>query len=154
MFCSGPWDLEAIQSKNPDLNLNMMPFYGTKASAGWLIGGPGCGFAVNENSANKEAALKVLAAIATEEGQKAPWENNQGGSSYMSGVSSTCLRSTPAFPLPSTPAMSTALGTSGALLLVPTRITAPRCRSTCWASEDLSAALSNVDAAVAELLSK
>lgn len=67
MFCSGPWDLEAIQSKNPDLNLNMMPFYGTKASAGWLIGGPGCGFAVNENSANKEAALKVLAAIATEE---------------------------------------------------------------------------------------
>lgn len=33
MFCSGPWDLEAIQSKNPDLNLNMMPFYGTKASA-------------------------------------------------------------------------------------------------------------------------
>ena len=87
MFCSGPWDLEAIQSKNPDLNLNMMPFYGTKASAGWLIGGPGCGFAVNENSANKEAALKVLAAIATEEGQKALWENNQGGSSYMSGVS-------------------------------------------------------------------
>ena len=50
---------------SPDLNLNMMPFYGTKASAGWLIGGPGCGFAVNENSANKEAALKVLAAIAT-----------------------------------------------------------------------------------------
>ena len=54
MFCSGPWDLEAIQSKNPDLNLNMMPFYGTKASAGWLIGGPGCGFAVNENSATRK----------------------------------------------------------------------------------------------------
>ena len=154
MFCSGPWDLEAIQSKNPDLNLNMMPFYGTKASAGWLIGGPGCGFAVNENSANKEAALKVLAAIATEEGQKALWENNQGGSSYMSGVS---------FDLPDVySSVSTAINAGNVY-----------CPWNEWGAaagahedygtemqkyllgeEDLSAALSNVDAAVAELLSK
>lgn len=154
MFCSGPWDLEAIQSKNPDLNLNMMPFYGTKASAGWLIGGPGCGFAVNENSANKEAALKVLAAIATEEGQKALWENNQGGSSYMSGVS---------FDLPEVySSVSTAINAGNVY-----------CPWNEWGAaagahedygtemqkyllgeEDLSAALPNVDAAVAELLSK
>ena len=51
MFCSGPWDLDTIQSKNPDLVVDMMPFYGTKASAGWLIGGPGCGIAVNSASA-------------------------------------------------------------------------------------------------------
>lgn len=87
MFCSGPWDLEAIQSKNPDLKLDMMPFYGTQKSEGWLIGGPGCGFAVNEKSKNKEAALKVLEAIATPEGQKALWENNQGGTSYLTGTS-------------------------------------------------------------------
>lgn len=86
MFCSGPWDLDTIQSKNPDLVVDMMPFYGTKTSAGWLIGGPGCGFAVNAASANQEAAMKVLAAISTEEGQKAFWENNQGGSSYLEGV--------------------------------------------------------------------
>ncbi len=86
MFCSGPWDLDTIQSKNPDLAVDMMPFYGTKASAGWLIGGPGCGFAVNAASANPEAAKKVLAAISTEEGQRAFWENNQGGSSYLNGV--------------------------------------------------------------------
>ncbi len=86
MFCSGPWDLETIQSKNPDLVVDMMPFYGTQASAGWLIGGPGCGVAVNAASANKEAALKVLTAISTEEGQRAFWENNQGGSSYLEGV--------------------------------------------------------------------
>lgn len=86
MFCSGPWDLEAIQSKNPDLVVDMMPFYGTKASEGWLIGGPGCGVAVNEASANKEAAMKVLAAISTVEGQRAFWENNQGGSSYLNGA--------------------------------------------------------------------
>lgn len=132
----------------------MMPFYGTKASAGWLIGGPGCGFAVNENSANKEAALKVLAAIATEEGQKALWENNQGGSSYMSGVS---------FDLPEVySSISTAINAGNVY-----------CPWNEWGSaagahedygtemqkyllgeEDLSAALSNVDAAVAELLSK
>ena len=49
----------------------MMPFNGTKASDGWLIGGPGCGFAVNESSKNKEAAMKVLEAISTVEGQEA-----------------------------------------------------------------------------------
>lgn len=86
MFCSGPWDLETIQAKNPDLQIDMMPFYGTKKSEGWLIGGPGCGFSINENSKNKEAAMKVLEVIATEEGQKALWENNQGGSSYLTGV--------------------------------------------------------------------
>lgn len=86
MFCSGPWDLETIQSKNPELQVDMMPFYGTKSSDGWLIGGPGCGFAVNENSKNKEAAMKVVEAISTLEGQKALWENNQGGSSYLTGA--------------------------------------------------------------------
>lgn len=89
MYCSGPWDLEAIMSKNPDLKLNMMPFYGTKPSDGWLIGGPGCGFAVNSKSKNKDAAMEVLKAISTEEGQKALWENNQGGSSYLTGTSFT-----------------------------------------------------------------
>ena len=64
----------------------MMPFYGTKASDGWLIGGPGCGFAVNKSSKNKDAAMKVLKALSTEEGQKAFWEDNQGGSSYLEGA--------------------------------------------------------------------
>lgn len=87
MFCSGPWDLETIQSKNPDLQLDMMPFYGSSESEGWLIGGPGCGFAVNANSENKEAAMKIVEAISTVEGQTALWENNQGGSSYLDGAS-------------------------------------------------------------------
>lgn len=86
MFCSGPWDLETIQSKNPDLNLNMMPFYGTGKSDGWLIGGPGCGFAVNEHSRNREAAKRIVDALSTVEGQKALWTNNQGGSSYLEGA--------------------------------------------------------------------
>ena len=27
MFCSGPWDYDAIMEKNPELQLDMMPFY-------------------------------------------------------------------------------------------------------------------------------
>lgn len=154
MFCSGPWDLDAIQAKNPDLNLNMMPFYGTTTSAGWLIGGPGCGFAVNENSANKDLAIKVLAALATEDGQAAMWENNQGGSSYMTGVS---------FDLPEVySSVSTAIEAGNVY-----------CPWNEWGSaagahedygtemqkyllgeEDINTALSNVDSVVAELLSK
>ena len=86
MFCSGPWDLEAIQSKNPDLDLGMFPFNGTAESAGWLIGGPGCGFAANASSANLEATIKVLTALSTAEGQEALWAGNAGGSSYLLGV--------------------------------------------------------------------
>ena len=86
MYCSGRWDLETITSKNPDLKIDMMPFNGTKASDGWLIGGPGCGFAVNESSKNKDAAKKVLEAISTVEGQEAFWQDNQGGSSYLDGA--------------------------------------------------------------------
>ena len=35
---------------------------------------------------NKDAAMKVLKALSTEEGQKAFWEDNQGGSSYLEGA--------------------------------------------------------------------
>lgn len=87
MFCSGPWDLETIKAKNPDLKFDMFPFYGTQKSDGWLIGGPGCGFAVNAKSKNKELVYKVLDAISTVEGQKAFWQENQGGSSYLKGAS-------------------------------------------------------------------
>lgn len=87
MFCSGPWDLDTIKEKNPDLQIDMMPFYGTETSDGWLIGGPGCGFAINAASENQEAAKKVLEAISTVEGQEAFWQDNQGGSSYLEGAS-------------------------------------------------------------------
>lgn len=86
MFCSGPWDLEAIQEKNPDLQLGMFPFYGTQKSDGWLIGGPGCGFAANAASSKQEAIMKVLTALSTPEGQEALWAGNAGGSSYLTGV--------------------------------------------------------------------
>ena len=154
MFCSGPWDYEAIMEKNPDLQLDMMPFYGTKTSAGWLIGGPGCGFAVNEASANKEAAMEVLAAISTYEGQAALWENNQGGSSYLEGAS---------FDLPE--AYSSVADTLAAgnvycpwnewgVAASAHETYGTEMQNYLLGSQDLSKTLQNVDNAVAELLSK
>ena len=154
MYCSGPWDLDAIQSKNPDLVVDMMPFYGTQPSAGWLIGGPGCGFAINAASENQKAAMKVLAAISTEEGQRAFWENNQGGSSYLEGVE---------FELPEAyDSASSALAAgnvycpwnewgeaAGAHETYGTEM-----QSYLLGEQDLSQTLTNVDNAVQELLEK
>lgn len=154
MFCSGPWDLETIQSKNPDLQIDMMPFYGTEASDGWLIGGPGCGFAVNANSKNKEAAMKIVEAISTVEGQSALWENNQGGSSYLEGA---------VFELPEAYASAAKALEAGNVYCpwnewgaaAPAHETyGTEMQSYLLEEQDLSTTLQNVDAAVAELLEK
>lgn len=153
MFCSGPWDYEAIMAKNPDLQIDMMPFYGTKPSDGWLIGGPGCGFAVNAKSKHVDKALKVLEAISTVDGQKALWENNQGGSSYLNGAE---------FKLPDAYSSASNALNAGNVY----------CPWNEWGDaaavhkdyglefqsyldgQDLNTTLANVDAAVEELLSK
>ena len=70
----------------------MQGVQGNKGDTGWLFGGPGIRFGVNSKlgeSGNEEklaAALSVLELISSPEGQKAYWENNQGGSSYVKGV--------------------------------------------------------------------
>lgn len=153
MFCSGPWDLDTIMSKNPDLQIDMMPFYGTEASDGWLIGGPGCGFAINAASENQEAALRVLEAISTVEGQEAFWQDNQGGSSYLEGA---------AFELPE--AYNSAAGALEAgNVYCPwnewgNAISAHETYGTEMQAyllgQDLDTTLNNIDAAVAELLEK
>lgn len=155
MFCSGPWDLDAIMSKNPDLQIDMMPFYGTGESDGWLIGGPGCGFAVNANSENKEAALKVVEAISTVEGQAALWENNQGGSSYLEGAS---------FELPEVyNSASSALNAGnvycpwnewGVAAATAPETYGTEMQSYLLGEQDLSTTLQNIDASVQEMLEK
>ncbi|MGN0306257.1 MAG: ABC transporter substrate-binding protein [Lachnospiraceae bacterium] len=153
MFCSGPWDYEAIMAKNPELKIDMMPFYGTTASPGWLIGGPGCGFAVNANSKHADLAVKVLEALSTIEGQTALWENNQGGSSYLSGAS---------FELPEAYS-SAALALNAGNVYCPWNEWGEAAAAhenyglefqAYLDGQDLKTTLSNVDAAVAELLSK
>lgn len=154
MFCSGPWDLEAIMSKNPDLQIDMMPFNGSEKSDGWLIGGPGCGFALNANSTKKEAAMKVLEAISTVEGQTALWQNNQGGSSYLTGA---------VMDLPDAYAsVSTTLAAGNVycpwdewgIAAAAHHDYGTEMQNYLLGTQDIATTLQNVDAAVAELLSK
>ncbi len=92
MLDSGPWDVEIIKGKNPDMEIDMMPFVGNKGDTGWLFGGPGIKFGVNAILAEKgneeklAAVLKIMELISTPEGQAAYWETNKGGSSYLKGV--------------------------------------------------------------------
>lgn len=154
MFCSGPWDIEAIMAKNPDLQIDMMPFYGTQQSDGWLIGGPGGGFAVNAASEKKEAAMKVLEAISTVEGQTALWQNNQGGSSYLTGA---------VMELPSaydSVAQTLAAGNvfcpwdQWGIAAAAHHDYGTEMQNYLLGTQDISTTLQNVDSAVEELLSK
>lgn len=86
MWQCGPWAVETILSKNPDLDLGMFPIPGTnEQEPGWLVGGPGSAFAVNANSEHIEEALQVLKATATTEAQLALIKDN-AGSSFVKGV--------------------------------------------------------------------
>lgn len=86
MWECGPWAVETIKEKNPDLEFGMFPIPGTDPNkAGWLVGGPGSALGINARSEHVEQALKVLEITATEEAQKALIKDN-AGSSFVKGV--------------------------------------------------------------------
>lgn len=86
MWQCGPWAVETIKQKNPNLDFGMFPFPGTDSTkAGWLVGGPGSALGINAKSKHIEEALKVLELTATEEAQLALIKDN-AGSSFLEGV--------------------------------------------------------------------
>lgn len=85
MWESGPWAVNTITEKNPDLEFGMFPIPGTKEGPGWLVGGPGSALAVNAKTEHKDAAMKILEFTATPEAQKALIQDN-AGSSFLTGV--------------------------------------------------------------------
>lgn len=86
MWQCGPWAVETIKEKNPELDFGMFPIPGTDAnSPGWLVGGPGSAFGINAKSEHVEEALQVLEATATAEAQQALVKDN-AGSSFVEGV--------------------------------------------------------------------
>lgn len=85
MWESGPWAVETILEKNPDIDLGMFPIPGVEEGDGWLIGGPGSALAINAKSKHIEEALEVLNITATEEAQLALIKDNEG-SSFLEGV--------------------------------------------------------------------
>lgn len=86
MWECGPWAVETILEKNPDIQMGMFPIPGPDAEKpGWLVGGPGSAWAVNAKSGHIEEVLQVLEATATEEAQQALAADN-AGSSFVEGV--------------------------------------------------------------------
>lgn len=86
MWECGPWAVETILEKNPDIEIGMFPIPGTNADKpGWLVGGPGSAWAINAKSKHIEEALQVLEVTSTAEAQQALVADN-AGSSFVEGV--------------------------------------------------------------------
>ncbi len=86
MWPSGTWIYNQIKQKNMNLNFGLMPYLGSTPENTSLVGTSGGGFCLNAKSKNKEAALRVMEVIASEEGQKALCEGNPGSASQRKGV--------------------------------------------------------------------
>lgn len=86
MWQCGPWAVETILEKNPDIELGMFPIPGTDAEKpGWLVGGPGSAWAVNAKTEHPEEVMQVLELTSEAEAQQALAADN-AGSSFVEGV--------------------------------------------------------------------
>lgn len=85
MFYGGPWNYN--QFKDAGLNFKMIPHLGD-TEEGYLIGGPAVNMGVNANTKNKEGALAVLEALASDSVQQAFLDGNPGSFSYKKDISS------------------------------------------------------------------
>lgn len=86
MWECGPWAVETILEKNPDIELGMFPIPGVSADKpGWLVGGSGSAWAVNAKTEHVEEVMQVLELTSTEEAQQALAKDN-AGSSFVEGV--------------------------------------------------------------------
>lgn len=85
MWESGPWAVNTILEKNPEIELGMFPIPGIQEGPGWLVGGPGSALAVNAKTAHPEEVKQILEFTATPEAQQALIKDN-AGSSFLTGV--------------------------------------------------------------------
>lgn len=85
MWESGPWAVNTILEKNPEMELGMFPIPGLKEGPGWLVGGPGSALAVNAKTEHPEEVKAILEFTATPEAQQALIKDN-AGSSFLTGV--------------------------------------------------------------------
>lgn len=85
MWESGPWAVNAILEKNPDIELGMFPIPGSKEGPGWLVGGPGSALAANAKTEHCDEVMQILELTATPEAQQALIKDN-AGSSFLKGV--------------------------------------------------------------------
>ena len=86
MYMGGLYDYNRIKEANPDIQLSTMAVFSDFVGRSALIGGCNCGFAVNSFSSNLNIAKEVVGSIASEEGQRALWQDRQGSQTYLEGV--------------------------------------------------------------------
>lgn len=80
------YDYNRIKEANPDIRMGTMALSTELQGKTILIGGCNNGFGLNKNAKNKDLAVKVLKAIASEQGQRALWEDRQGSQTYLKDV--------------------------------------------------------------------
>lgn len=86
MYMGGLYDYNRIKEANPDIKLSTMAVFSDFVGRSVLIGGCNCGFAVNSFASNVSKAKEIVESIASEEGQRALWQDRQGSQTYLKGV--------------------------------------------------------------------
>ncbi len=68
MTISGPWAVNPIKEKNPELDLGIFPFRGTTEDRDYTIGAVNVGLAISSQAKNPEAAKAFIEFLGTPEG--------------------------------------------------------------------------------------
>lgn len=86
MYMGGTYDYNRIKEENPDIKLSTMAVFSDFIGRSVVIGGCNCGFAVNSFSQNVRLSKEIIASIASEDGQRALWQDRQGSKTYLEGI--------------------------------------------------------------------
>lgn len=68
MTISGPWAVNGILEKNPDIDLGIFPFVGTTADRAYTVGAVNVGLAVSSKAQNSAAAEAFINFLGSDEG--------------------------------------------------------------------------------------
>jgi len=83
MTVGGPETYNAIIRLNPDINMGTLPFFSKTGNMKSILGGCDVGLTLNANTIKRDEAKKVLASLATKEGQEAIWKDRPGSQTYL-----------------------------------------------------------------------
>lgn len=80
MLATGPWNINAIEEGNPDLEFGVMPIPGVEEGRLFAAGAASPGYAINKDTENVEAAKTFLEYISSSEGLE---KNFEGLSTFI-----------------------------------------------------------------------
>ncbi len=86
MYLGRVEDYNRIIEKNPEIRVGTIGVAGAVQGTPVLIGGCNCGFAVNTYCRKKDIVIEIVSQLASEEGQRALWNDRIGSTTYLKGV--------------------------------------------------------------------